>query len=143
MARVRQSPHRVIACLVYVAVCTVYGPASAQDMTPINPADWARPNVMVEGMRAHSGGKATRTHGGLSGNSVRTCRNAFRMEGSDEEHRRKLTQLRALCRRGATAVIKHRACIRCCSVPVGMALILAAATMPAAAQVDPATVGLG
>ncbi len=82
-----------------IAVLLIASPGAAQDLTPINPADWARPNVMVEGMRAAPAAPPART-ARLSPDSIRTCRNAARMTGRDATHRRKLAQLRALCRRG-------------------------------------------
>lgn len=57
-----------------VAITIVFDCVGASAQLDINPADWSRPNVMVEGMRAQSRTSNARTRGQSSAQrAAQTC----------------------------------------------------------------------
>lgn len=90
---------RVDRLFVLLLLSAVAGaPASAAQLD-INPADWSRPNVMVEGMRAQSRAiPRSQRHHPSADRTARTCANGARMraQGSRDPG---LLKLARLCRR--------------------------------------------
>ena len=92
-------PYAIARCMLAVAAAAAVWPvASAAQMTPIDPAAWSMPNVMVEGLRNGDRGR-TRSVRDREASAIRTCRSlpTFRRKlGASDP---KIIRLTQLCRK--------------------------------------------